>query len=115
MTGQRFDERKITLREAIEMYPGLLDELVTWGSLNGKSFHNAKSVTFQFCGDGNYRTNDIKRTDGLTKETIIRVLRAAELTGHFKWPEMNRPEASVADDVLTSYGDAPTLDDEPID
>ena len=54
----------MTIREAIKMYPGLLDELVTFGSLSGggrPTLRTADRATLQFKGDGGYRTKELSR------------------------------------------------------
>lgn len=54
----------MTIREAIELYPALLDEKVTWGYLSGgESMRTANSVSLQFIGNGCYRTQKMERKD----------------------------------------------------
>jgi hypothetical protein len=51
----------MTLREAIEHFPELLDEKVTWGQKSSSDpMIQCDEVTFQFCGDSNYRTQKVK-------------------------------------------------------
>lgn len=63
-------DQPITLREAVLLYPGLMDELVTWGTLKGGepdislialTIATADQATFQFVGDNNYRTRLLDR------------------------------------------------------
>lgn len=52
----------ITIREAIELFPKLLDEPVKFGFKSGnESMRDADSITFQFVGDGNYRTRTLNK------------------------------------------------------
>jgi hypothetical protein len=51
--GDFMDDNKCTLREAMEKFPNLFDELVTWGMKNNEPFLESTEITFQFCGDGN--------------------------------------------------------------
>ncbi len=54
----------MTVREAIKLFPGLLDEVVTWGEKHpGGPFSEAEAITLQFKGDGNYRTRLIHREE----------------------------------------------------
>lgn len=50
-----------TLKEAIEKFPELLDELVTWGMKNNEPFLESTQITFQFCGDGRQRTKVLNK------------------------------------------------------
>ena len=51
---------EMTIREAIEIFPKLLDEKVYWGlKQTNIPVRESEYVTFQFFGDGNYRTNKI--------------------------------------------------------
>ncbi len=53
-----------TLREAIEKFPKLLDECVTWGQKDSdKHFLNSDQITFQFVGEQGlgYRTRILNK------------------------------------------------------
>lgn len=54
-----------TLREAIEKFPNLLDEIVTWGSMNPskEDFLESKEVAFQFYFAGGYRSRVVQQND----------------------------------------------------
>jgi hypothetical protein len=61
----------MTIREAIELYPSLLDEKVTWGFLSGgKSMRFANLCNLQFIGDGGYRTKKLVNENKIMKRTI---------------------------------------------
>ena len=61
----QMDKEVMTIQEAIALYPSLLDEKVTWGFLRGgKSMRNADFCAFQFIGDSNYRTKELKNENG---------------------------------------------------
>ena len=51
----------MTIREAIRLFPGLLDEVVTFGEKESVPMKDSSYLTFQFKGDGNYRTKRINR------------------------------------------------------
>lgn len=53
----------LTVRQAIELFPGLLNEPLIAGSGDHDDLNQVKEVTFQFFGDKNYRTGKLARKD----------------------------------------------------
>ena len=51
----------MTVREAIRLFPGLLEEVVTFGEKESKPMQETRYITLQFKGDGNYRTRRLIR------------------------------------------------------
>ena len=49
----------LTVRQAIKYFPDLLDEPLIGGSTDHDNLEEATKVTFQFYGDGQYRTKDL--------------------------------------------------------
>lgn len=66
---------KITLKEAIELFPTILDEMVQVGHKQDKPIQESSVAEFQFCGDGNYRTTRLKKKIAWTDEDDLEAKR----------------------------------------
>jgi hypothetical protein len=73
-------KRVLSIAEAIKLFPGLLKQRVTFGETDNVDLLKAKTVTFQFIGDGNCRT--LKLVRGRTRTGKLKVLRS-QFSKHF--------------------------------
>ena len=80
----------ITIREAIESFPELLNELVTFGYKSSvrTPMASCEEVTLQFVGDNNYRTKPLHNREDFAQ-------RLAKIDGRPYHPEDYREDLDI--------------------